>query len=76
MAEPRNIFAYPPPPPHPKKSAIVCVRVPSIKMGTGFLHVVPFMDVLLCLCFTSHQQRGYLETAPPFTIPCEGREAR
>ena len=22
------------------------------------------------------QQRGHLETAPPFTVPCEGREAR
>ena len=28
------------------------------------------------LCFTSHQQRGHLETAPPFTVPCEGHEAR
>ena len=26
------------------------------------------------LCLTS--QQGYLETAPPFTVPCEGREAR
>ena len=25
---------------------------------------------------TSHRQRGHLETAPPFTVPCEGREAR
>ena len=25
------------------------------------------------LCFTSHRQRGHLETAPPFTVPCEGR---
>ena len=24
----------------------------------------------------SHRQRGHLETAPPFTVPCEGREAR
>ena len=23
-----------------------------------------------------HQQRGHLETAPPFTVPCEEREAR
>ena len=30
----------------------------------------------VCLCLTSHQQRGHLETAPPFTVPCEGREAR
>ena len=28
------------------------------------------------LCFTSHRQRGHLEMAPPFTVPCEGREAR
>ena len=28
------------------------------------------------LYFTSHRQRGHLETAPPFTVPCEGREAR
>ena len=28
------------------------------------------------LCFTSHRQRCYLETAPPLTVPCEGREAR
>ena len=28
------------------------------------------------LCLVSHQQRGHLETGPPFTVPCEGREAR
>ena len=28
------------------------------------------------LCLTSHRQRGHLETAPPFTIPCVGRESR
>ena len=28
------------------------------------------------LFLTSHRQRGHLETAPPFTVPCEGREAR
>ena len=28
------------------------------------------------LCFTSHRQRGHLETAPPFTVSCQGREAR
>ena len=25
------------------------------------------VDLFLCLCFTSHQQQGHLETAPPFT---------
>ena len=28
------------------------------------------------LCFTSRRKRGHLETAPPFTVPYEGREAR
>ena len=28
------------------------------------------------LSLTSHRQRGHLETAPPFTVPCEGREAQ
>ena len=28
------------------------------------------------LSFTSHRQRGHLETAPPFPLPCEGHEAR
>ena len=28
------------------------------------------------LCFTSHRQRGHLDTAHPFTVPCEGREAQ
>ena len=28
------------------------------------------------LCFTSHRQRGHFDTAPPFTVPCEGREVQ
>ena len=31
--------------------------------------------LFVCLCLTSHRQRGHSETAPPFTVPCEGREA-
>ena len=31
--------------------------------------------MFVCLCFTSLQQRGHLETAPLLTVPCEGREA-
>ena len=27
-------------------------------------------------CFTSYRQRGHLEMAPQFTVPCKGREAR
>ena len=29
-----------------------------------------------CLCFTPHRQRGHLERASPFTVPCEGSEPR
>ena len=25
----------------------------------------------VCMCFTSHRQRGHLEPATPFTVPCE-----
>ena len=28
------------------------------------------------LCLASHRQLGHLETAPSFTVPCEGHEAR
>ena len=35
-----------------------------------------FVGLFVCLCLTSHRQRGHLETATPFTVPCEGREAR
>ena len=28
------------------------------------------------LCLTSHRQQGHLKTAFPFTVPCEGHEAR
>ena len=28
------------------------------------------------LCFTSHWQRGHLEMARPYTVPCEGRETQ
>ena len=33
-------------------------------------------NMFVCLCFTSLQLRGHLETIPPFTVPCERREAR
>ena len=57
--------------------------LPGIAYTTGLSHN-PFTWLLLlygkvwfvCLCITSHWQRGHLETAPPFTVPCEGREAR
>ena len=34
------------------------------------------MELVGWLCFTSHQQQGHLETTPPFTVPCKGREAQ
>ena len=30
-------------------------------------------DMFVYLCLTSHRQRGHLETAPPFNVPCERR---
>ena len=30
---------------------------------------------MVWLCFKPHRQRGHLETAAPFTVPCKGREA-
>ena len=33
-------------------------------------------DLPVCLCLTSLQQGGHLKMAPPFTVPCEGGEAR
>ena len=35
-----------------------------------------FFRLVGWLCLTSHRQRGHLEKATPFTVPCEGREAR
>ena len=42
----------------------------------GILDTSPPTLMVGWLCLTSHRQRGHLETAPPFTVPCEGREAR
>ena len=27
-----------------------------------------YVCLFVCLCFTSHRQRGHLETVPPFTV--------
>ena len=37
--------------------------------------VCAYVCVVDWLCFTSHRHRGHLETAPPFTVPCEGCKA-
>ena len=41
----------------------------------SFLLILCFGYFVGYLCFTSHRQRGQLETAPPFTVPYKGREA-
>ena len=44
--------------------------------GTGLCEKSIIQSGVGWLCFTSHRQRGHLEMAPPFTVRCEGREAR
>ena len=39
------------------------------------LIVLSVVKLVGWLCLTSHRQRGHLETAPPFTVLGEGREA-
>ena len=55
-------------------------RENSTKRGEAHRHrsvtISPPAFDCFVLCFTSLQQRGHLETALPFTVPCEGREAR
>ena len=41
-----------------------------------FATLMVYMIHVGWLCFTSHRQRGHLETSPPLTVPCKGREAR
>ena len=41
----------------------------------GLLYLDNYQRAGVCLCFTSLQQRGHLEMASPFTVPCK-REAR
>ena len=49
-------------------------------MRFRFVHVTNGVDFSVvrnvCLCFTSHRQRGHLQMAPPFTVHCKGCEAR
>ena len=65
------------------KDAVLCdtvdVCIPShpvfihyIEVGRLFYSSYIGWSVGL-LCFTSHRQRGHLETEPPFTVPSEGR---
>ena len=52
---------------------------PAILVTSRKINTRPYYYNLLnikvgWLCFTFHRQQGRLETAPPFTVPCEGRE--
>ena len=48
------------------------------RMGRLCVIIMDIMYIFLVgwLFFTPHRHRGHLETAPPFTVPCGGREAR
>ena len=50
----------------------MCTKICIIK-SVDVLTRFGFVD---WLCLTSHRERGHLEKAPPFTVPCEGHEAR
>ena len=41
---------------------------------TGTTKRDSYIKVVGWLCLASHRQRCHLETAPPFIVPCEGRE--
>ena len=58
----------------------MCNQKSHVEMGFAGFRDAPYGYRSLSfmvgwLCLTSHR-RGHLETAPPFTVPCEGREAR
>ena len=42
------------------------------------MHYIVYLTCWLVgwLCLMSDRQRGHLEMIPPFTVPCEGCEAR
>ena len=49
----------------------------TLVLMTDFMIIASSVRLFIgWLCFTSHQQRGHLETAPPFTLPLEGSEAQ
>ena len=43
-------------------------------LGQHMILTIWYRLLIGWLCFTSHRQRGHLETAPPFTVPCKGRD--
>ena len=38
--------------------------------------VSAYLMIKSWLCLASHRQQGYFGTTPPFTVPCEGHEAK
>ena len=54
----------------------VVIRVTLFQDFGQYVSAKRTFDLVGWLCLTSNRQRGHLETAPPFTVPCEGREAR
>ena len=56
-----------------KYSATTCCERTLFKLSE---YPILYNTYVGCLCVTSHRHRGHLETALPFTVPCEGREAR
>ena len=68
----KMLFLFTPP---PLKVSLSTLCILFLKRLHGlFSH--PPKRMVGWLCLTSHRQRGHLETAPPFTVPCEGREAQ
>ena len=49
---------------------------PDCMFEKSLVHHMSFFWLVGWLCYMSHRQRGHLETAPPFTVPCKGREAQ
>ena len=58
------------------REVIEHVHLHNNAMGCHFMCAIAFSRLVGWLCFMCHRQRGHLETAPPFTVPCKGREAR
>ena len=44
--------------------------------GFHLAYTCDISNTFVCVCLTTHRQQGHLETAPPFTVPCEGHDAQ
>ena len=54
-------------------ASTTCVYLIMIILADCRLHIHVLLRLVSWLCLTSNRQRDDLETAPPFTVPCEGR---